>query len=122
MALVMSVLWVPYTVAMLARTGTTLGKRIVGLRVRTTNGARLDYRRAFRREIWRVVFAAAIIWPIDYLAAMGRHRMTIHDRWSETTVVRSRSRARVLLPTLSIAGLFVVAAGMQYLSHYLERT
>jgi uncharacterized RDD family membrane protein YckC/DNA-binding transcriptional ArsR family regulator len=76
--------------------GQTLGKRLIGLTVMTTNGTKLDYDHAAIRN-----FGVAFLLPIDVLIGFwlkDRKYIRYFDKFAGTTVVdlRSRNGARQL--------------------------
>lgn len=76
----------------LARTGTTLGRRRVGIRVERTNGAPPTFfAMVLVRELLGTRFFAGLlplIWPaIDGAFALGEDRRSAHDRLADTRVV-----------------------------------
>lgn len=67
--------------------GQTVGKLIMNLRVVTTAGERLNYRRAFKR--WLGYFASSFILGIGYLmVAFTQDKQGLHDKIAATYVVR----------------------------------
>jgi len=78
-------------VQLIARTGTTLGKAVMGIRVANVeDGDNPDFVVAFRREfIGR--FMNSVLFAIGSLIAVADPlRQTWGDRWARTVVVRSR--------------------------------
>jgi uncharacterized RDD family membrane protein YckC len=84
-----------------AITGTSIGKLLFGLHVRTLSGKRAGPGRILVRNIFRILDVFAIG---AFLALVLRHRQTVGDLASGTTVGRSP-----LGPFANIAGVVVVA-------------
>jgi uncharacterized RDD family membrane protein YckC len=87
-ALALFALWLGYHVVTEATLGATVGKLVVGLRVRTADGGRIGWGAALVRNLLRVVdvcgaaVGAILIWN-------SRSRQRLGDRLSGTVVVRS---------------------------------
>lgn len=104
-----------YATACVAWTGTTAGKALCGLEVRTREGARVGPFRALVRETLGKLLSAAPLLAGFLGPALGRSRRTWHDALAGTRVVRSdrrRGPARVAVGvSLSACGLLAVARG-----------
>lgn len=95
---------------LLARTGQTLGKRALGLRIVRGDGSRAPLGRLF----WLRSVAPAVLgsvplvgWLfglIDTLAIFGADRRTLHDRMADTIVVDLRAPASAAIA--DVAGTF----------------
>lgn len=73
-------------------TGQTLGKRLIGLKVVTTNGTRLFYDHAAVRN-----FGVAFLLPVDLIVGLrlnDKRYIRYFDKFSGTTVVDLRGRTR----------------------------
>lgn len=62
--------------------GRTIGAGVLGLRVLSGRGARLDWSRATVRAVFCVVFPLGLLW-----AAVSRHRRSVQDVVLRTVVV-----------------------------------
>lgn len=93
-ALLSAVLMVAYTAVAQALTGTTLGKRLLRLRVTGAGGAPPDLRGAVLRNVWLLSIAGGqwnavilgLILAVTVVLGGGRG---LHDRASATAVVRA---------------------------------
>jgi uncharacterized RDD family membrane protein YckC len=75
--------------------GQTLGKRVVGLRVLQTSGARLTFLQAVTRNLVRIVDILPLLYFVGGLAAvMDRHGRRLGDLVAGTVVVRRRRSPR----------------------------
>lgn len=74
-----------------ARTGQTLGKAALGIRVESTGGTPIGIARSVVRTLGYV--ASALPFGAGFLLALGPARRTLHDRLAGTVVARVR-RAR----------------------------
>jgi uncharacterized RDD family membrane protein YckC len=80
---------VVYEGAQLAARGQTVGKRALGLKVLTPEGADLKPAQAWTRALVRQAFGLLSCFGlIDYLTAFGQERTCIHDMAAKTRVVR----------------------------------
>lgn len=93
-----------YFLLLESRTGTTAGKRLLGIQVVDRNGHPPDFGSAAKRNAWVVlqpvagppsfigfaflVWTAVVILIVFSVARHERHR-GLHDRWAEAIVVRS---------------------------------
>lgn len=94
-----------YFLLMESGTGTTVGKRLLGLRVVDRHGRPPDFGSAARRNSWVVlqpvagppsfigfaflVWTGVVILIVFSVARHARHR-GLHDRWADATVIRAR--------------------------------
>jgi uncharacterized RDD family membrane protein YckC len=82
---------------LLHRYGQTIGKRIMGLRIVRSDGARATLvRLVFPRTIGPAVISAipivgSLFWLIDSLMVFTRDRRTLHDRMADTIVIDLRA-------------------------------
>jgi uncharacterized RDD family membrane protein YckC len=74
-----------------SESGQTLGKRAVGIRVRSTSGGRASYAQAFGRNIVaRVIGFIPIVGLIDVLWPLwDSQKQCLHDKAASTIVVRA---------------------------------
>ena len=76
-----------YFIVLEGRSGQTLGKKALNLRVVTPDGDRIGYIKAFVRYVGKVV--SWIILGIGFImAAFDGEKRALHDRMCETRVVR----------------------------------
>ncbi len=78
-----------YFTVLQARTGQTLGKAALGIRVESTAGRTIGIARSVVRTLGYV--ASALPLGAGFLLALGPARRTLHDRLAGTVVVRVRS-------------------------------
>lgn len=88
-------LWFAYEVPAMIGTGQTLGKRLVGVRVVTTDGTPVGFGRAFQR--WAIAGLPTLFWPwggmlvqlVDSAWCLWDrpHRQCLHDKSAGTVVV-----------------------------------
>jgi uncharacterized RDD family membrane protein YckC len=70
--------------------GATLGKRILGLHVQTTSGARVKFNQAFIRNISKIYWIFLLLdWLIAIATPGADRRQKYTDRIAGTTVVQS---------------------------------
>ena len=82
------VLYFLYEGLMLASGGQTVGKRAMRVKVVTAQGGDITAGQAWSRAVLRQILAIAPgLGLIDYLAAFGLERATLHDRVARTRVV-----------------------------------
>ena len=83
-----AVLYFLYEGLMLASGGQTVGKRAMRVKVVTAEGGDITAGQAWSRAVLRQILAIAPgLGLIDYLAAFGLERATLHDRVARTRVV-----------------------------------
>jgi len=83
-----AVLYFLYEGLMLASFGQTVGKRAMRVKVVTAEGGDITAGQAWSRAALRQILALAPgLGLIDYLAAFGLERATLHDRVAKTRVV-----------------------------------
>ena len=83
-----AVLYFLYEGLMLASFGQTVGKRAMRVKVVTAEGGDITAGQAWSRAVLRQILAIAPgLGLIDYLAAFGLERATLHDRVAKTRVV-----------------------------------
>ncbi|MFV8752137.1 RDD family protein [Nannocystaceae bacterium ST9] len=80
---------------LIGATGQSLGKRLLGLRVITSAGARVGFfRGVFLRE-WVMKAGSGVLYGfpllLDPLFALGRARQCLHDHLADTLVIEARS-------------------------------
>jgi uncharacterized RDD family membrane protein YckC len=88
-------LWFAYEIPAMIGTGQTLGKRLVGIRVVTTDGAPIGFGRAFQR--WAIAGLPTLFWPwggmlvqlVDAAWCLWDrpNRQCLHDKSASTVVV-----------------------------------
>ncbi len=82
------ILYFLYEGLMLASGGQTVGKRAMRVKVVTAEGGDITAGQAWSRAVLRQILAIAPgLGLIDYLAAIGLERATLHDRVAKTRVV-----------------------------------
>ena len=83
------ILWVIYGAAMESSAyQATLGKRIMGLQVQTLNGGRADFKKAFIRNLSKILWIVFLIDILVGVATPGSDpRQRYFDRLAGTTVV-----------------------------------
>jgi len=83
------VLYSLYEGLMLASSGQTVGKRAMRVKVVTAQGGDITAGQAWSRAVLRQILVLAPgMGLIDYLAAFGLERATLHDRVAKTRVVK----------------------------------
>jgi uncharacterized RDD family membrane protein YckC len=88
LALGVGVLYFLYEGLMLASGGQTVGKKAMRVKVVTAQGGDLTAGQAWSGAVLRQILAIAPgICLVDYLAAFGLERATLHDRVAKTRVV-----------------------------------
>jgi len=91
--LLMFVIPVIYEALMLASSGQTLGKKIVGIRVVTADGGKISTGQAWGRTLLRFVMNMlpySVGTLIDVLPIFGAERTCIHDMAAKTRVINVR--------------------------------
>ena len=88
------VLLVAYLTWGWARTGRTFGKRLLGLAVVRSSGARIGWARAVLRSALCVIFPIGLLW-----CAVSRTNRSVHDVVVGTVVIYDWQRARRRRPT-----------------------
>ena len=84
----LGILEVLYFVFMEVSSGSTIGKKVLGLQVQTVDGSRITYDKAFIRDISKIFWLLLLIDWILGVAIPGRdHRQKYTDRIAGTTVV-----------------------------------
>lgn len=78
----LSVVYVLYLTFFWTTTGRTPGKHVAGVRVSTSEGARLSVIRAFGRAVICVVFPVGLLWVL-----VSRRNLAVHDILLGTAVV-----------------------------------
>jgi uncharacterized RDD family membrane protein YckC len=69
--------------------GATIGKRVMGLKVQTANGAKVTIMQSIIRNISKVFWLFLILdWLIAIVTAGPDKRQKLTDRWARTTVVQ----------------------------------
>jgi uncharacterized RDD family membrane protein YckC len=81
--------WLYFAIMESSRMQATLGKRVVGLMVFTSDEARLSFREASLR-FWAKVLSIMTGFFGFFLAIAGNKRRTLHDRIAGTIVVQAR--------------------------------
>jgi uncharacterized RDD family membrane protein YckC len=80
--------WVLYEGLMLSRTGQTLGKKAMHIRVVSAEGSPLSQGQAFGRAAMRQVLGVVpCLGLVNYLTAFGEQRTCIHDMAARTRVI-----------------------------------
>jgi uncharacterized RDD family membrane protein YckC len=70
--------------------GATIGKRVMGLSVQTTSGGKVDFGKAFIRNISKIFWLFLILdWLIGIATTGSDKRQKFTDRWAGTTVVQT---------------------------------
>ena len=70
--------------------GATIGKRVMGLQVQTVNGARVDFGKAFIRNISKIYWLLLLLdWILGLVTAGSDRRQKYTDRVAGTTVVQT---------------------------------
>lgn len=71
--------------------GQTIGKRLLGIRVRDDEGGRARYSQTFGRELLRFLFG--VFWPLALLNGLwplwDGKKQAIHDKAASTVVLRA---------------------------------
>ena len=69
--------------------GATIGKRVMGLQVQTTSGARISIDKSFIRNISKIFWVFLFLdWLIAVVTPGNDRRQKLTDRWAGTTVVQ----------------------------------
>ena len=69
--------------------GATIGKRVMGLKVQTANGAKITFMQSIIRNISKIFWVFLILdWLIAIVTAGPDKRQKLTDRWAGTTVVQ----------------------------------
>jgi uncharacterized RDD family membrane protein YckC len=69
--------------------GATIGKRVMGLQVQMTNGGKVQFDKAFIRNISKIFWLFLILdWLIGIATTGSDKRQKFTDRWAGTTVVQ----------------------------------
>ena len=80
--------------------GGTLGKRIMGLRVQTVNGGKINYSQSFIRNISKIFWVFLLLDWLIGIATPGDRRQKYSDRMAGTVVVQvNQAFASVVPPT-----------------------
>jgi len=86
---VMSIISTLYEGILVARSGATVGKSAVGLRVVNADGSPVDARGAWMRAGSKYFFSyTQILGIIDTLMIFSQRRRTLHDRVASTLVIK----------------------------------
>lgn len=86
--LIFGLLEVLYFTFMDMSSGATIGKRLMGFRVQTTRGDRLNFNNAFLRNISKIYWLLLLLdWLLGVLTMGNDKRQKYSDRLAETTVV-----------------------------------
>jgi uncharacterized RDD family membrane protein YckC len=94
--------------------GATLGKAIVGIRVRRVDGAKADLRASLIRNLLRVVDGLAVYLVGWIIAAFSRLRQRLGDRVAGTVVIRApgdrtiRYAGGIALAAASVAAIIAI--------------
>lgn len=106
MLLISLVLWFVYEVVSTSRTGQTVGKRLLRIKVVRMDGSDLDFGSAFRR--WSVLSIPNLLFPcgipiqlMDVLWCTWDRPLAqcIHDKWALTVVVSAKPADLPVTPT-----------------------
>lgn len=85
--LLIGLVWFLYFSFAEAGYGCTLGKRVVGLKVMTVDGARPSLEKAFIRNVSKIHWVLLILDVVGGLATSGDPRQKFSDRVAGTTIV-----------------------------------
>jgi len=99
--LVVGVLMLIYFLFMDVNWGGTLGKRILGLRVQTVNGGRINYSQSVIRNISKIHPLLILLDWVVGIATPGDRRQKYTDRIAGVVVVQTQSFAAVAPPPAS---------------------
>ncbi|MFI5172831.1 MAG: RDD family protein, partial [Chitinophagales bacterium] len=70
--------------------GATIGKLMTGLRVRRTDGRKINFGIAFLRHLGRIL--SSMLFMLGFvLAFFDKHRQTLHDKIARTVVTKSNN-------------------------------
>lgn len=70
--------------------GATIGKRLMGLKVQTANGAKITFMQSIIRNISKIFWVFLFLdWLIAIVTAGPDKRQKLTDRWAGTTVVQA---------------------------------
>jgi uncharacterized RDD family membrane protein YckC len=100
-------LTIVYFVALEAALGATVGKLVVGIRVRSLDGSRIGLGPALVRNLARVVDALPYVIPylVGGIAVIrSETRQRLGDRWAGTVVILVGTEPRVDASTMATAG------------------
>lgn len=78
-----------------SRSGRTLGKRLLGIRVTTLDGGQASFGQAVTRNLLRLIDGLILYLPGIVLILMSDRNQRLGDRIAETVVVRTRSAPAV---------------------------
>jgi len=99
--LVVGVLMLLYFLFLDVNWGGTLGKRIVGLRVQTVSGGRINYSQSVIRNISKIYWLLTLLDWIVGIATPGDKRQKYTDRIAGVVVVQSSQAFASVIPSAS---------------------
>jgi uncharacterized RDD family membrane protein YckC len=87
--IIIGILMVLYFLVLDVAWGGTLGKRVLGLRVQTVNGGRINYGQSFIRNISKIYWLLLLLDWIVGIATQGDKRQKYSDRMAGVVVVQT---------------------------------
>ena len=86
--LILGILEVLYFAFLDMSWGATIGKRLLGLKVQTTNGGRVSFDKAFIRNLSKIYWILLLLdWLLGFVTAGNDRHQKYSDRFAGTTVV-----------------------------------
>ena len=90
---VLSVAWIIYTIVLVSRNGQTIGKKLVGIKVVRSDGAKATLGRIFwMRNVVNLLpsmipFVGSVYGLVDALFIFNEKRQCLHDKIADTIVI-----------------------------------